>query len=145
MSRQTALKKLREILTLRHQALRQALVGDDSLLHELQQNSGGDVVDFACDSANGELSSQLAEVEHRELAAIENALQKMKDGTYGQCDACNRNIPLARLEALPYAAHCIDCKRAAEIAGIEPAKVVDWSIILDGSSHPMSDTNFRLS
>ena len=79
MTRNTSLKKLREILILRHAALRQAMLGDDSLMTELHQNSGGDVVDFACDSAYGELSSQLAEVENRELTSIENALQKMKD------------------------------------------------------------------
>ena len=41
---------------------------------------GGDVVDFALDSAQDELSSQLAEVESRELAYIENALEQMREG-----------------------------------------------------------------
>ncbi len=145
MTRSASLNKLREILIQRRDALRQATLGDDSLLTELSQHSGGDVVDFACDSANGELSSQLAEVENRELNSIEIALQKMKDGTYGKCDACHRNIPQPRLEALPYAAYCIDCKRAAEQAGVEPAAVVDWSLIVDPNSNSMIDMDFNIS
>jgi DnaK suppressor protein len=145
MARKDSLKKLREILTLRHTALRQAISGDDSLLKELMQHPGGDVVDFATDSAYGELSSQLAEVENRELNSIDNALQKMKDGTYGICDGCNRNIPLTRLEALPYAAYCINCKRAAESAGVEPKSVADWSVILGSEEMLRSDMDFNIS
>jgi DnaK suppressor protein len=47
------------------------------------------------------------------LAAVEeidHALAKLKNGTYGICENCGRLIPKARLEALPYARLCIDCK-----------------------------------
>jgi DnaK suppressor protein len=47
------------------------------------------------------------------LAAVEeigHALAKMDNGTYGICENCGRLIPKARLEALPYARLCIDCK-----------------------------------
>lgn len=144
MSRQQTLKKMREILVTRRDALRQAISEDDSLLQDLRQKPGGDVVDFASDSVCGELSSQLAEVETRELQHVEAALKNMKAGTYGKCDACNRNIPLARLQALPYATYCIGCKRAAEKAGVEPDAVVDWSLILDVSD-PSLDLNFKIS
>ncbi len=145
MARKDSLKKMREILTQRRDALLQAISGDDSLLKELSRQTGGDVVDFASDSAFGELSSQLAEVETRELKFIEMALDKMKAGTYGKCDACNRNIPLARLQALPYATFCINCKRAAEKAGVEPGAVVDWSQILENADLPLKDMDFNVS
>ena len=45
------------------------------------------------------------------LAAIEKALRKIDDGTYGLCERCGRSIDTARLEALPYAELCIECKR----------------------------------
>ncbi len=131
MTRKTSLEEMRKILIQRHDAIVHAMSGDENLLKKFSQQSGGDVVDFASESAMGELSSQLAEVENRELQQVEAALQKMKEGTYGKCDACNGNIPLARLQALPYAAYCIKCKRAAENAGVEPGSVVDWSAILD--------------
>ena len=145
MARKESLKKMRQVLTQRRDALRQAISGDDSLLKELRQQSGGDVVDFASDSAFGELSSQLAEVETRELKFIELAIKKMDEGTYGKCDACKRNIPLARLQALPYATFCINCKRAAEKAGVEPGAVVDWSQILESSDVAVNDLDFKIS
>lgn len=144
MSRKNVLKGMRTILIERRDALRQALAGDDSKLRELNQ-SGGDVVDFATDSAHGELSSQLAEAESRQLRSIENALKRMNEGSYGNCEACEKSIPLSRLEVLPFATYCIRCKRLAEEAGVEPGADVDWSKIIDMSEDapPMSD--FRLS
>ena len=144
MTRKSSLKKMKDVLVERRDALRQAISGDNSLLKKLSQQSGGDVVDFASDSASGEISSRLAEVENRELKKVEIAITKMKDGTYGKCDGCKSNIPMARLHALPYAAHCIKCKLAAEKAGVEPSEVVDWALILDTDS-PSTDMDFNLS
>jgi RNA polymerase-binding protein DksA len=45
------------------------------------------------------------------LAAIEKALQKIENGTYGICERCGKPIDPARLEALPYAELCIEDKR----------------------------------
>jgi len=45
-----------------------------------------------------------------QLASVEHALQKFEDGTYGLCDKCGRPIPPERLEALPQATLCLDCK-----------------------------------
>ncbi len=45
-----------------------------------------------------------------QLAAVEHALQKFEDGTYGLCDSCGEPIPPERLEALPQATLCLDCK-----------------------------------
>jgi DnaK suppressor protein len=117
MARKDALKNMRAILVKRRDALRSALAGDLTLLKELRSESPGDVIDAAYDSAQDEISSQLAEVESRELASIENALERMKDGTYGQCEVCGGRIPMARLDALPYATMCIGCQRDLEQSG----------------------------
>ena len=98
MARKDALLNLRSVLLRRRDAMRRALAGDLSLLKEMQD----------------EISSQLAEVESRELAHIENALERLGAGSYGQCEHCGEKIPLARLQALPYATSCIRCKRKAE-------------------------------
>src|SRR6476646_6499232 len=71
MSRKESINKMRELLVTRRNALRKALAGDLSLLKQLREQSGGDVVDAALDAAQDEISSQLAEVESRELACIE--------------------------------------------------------------------------
>lgn len=117
MPRNEALANMRAILVKRRDALRNALAGDLTLLKELRSESPGDVIDAAYDSAQDEISSQLAEVESRELASIENALEQMKAGTYGQCEVCGGRIPMARLNALPYATMCISCQRDMERSG----------------------------
>jgi len=45
-----------------------------------------------------------------QLASVEHALKKFEDGTYGLCDNCGKPIPPERLEALPQATLCLDCK-----------------------------------
>jgi DnaK suppressor protein len=47
------------------------------------------------------------------LEAIEGALARLDSGTYGRCTSCGKAIAPERLEALPWAALCIDCQRAA--------------------------------
>lgn len=59
-----------------------------------------------------ELEKRIAlEKQTREhLAEVKHALQKFEDGTYGLCDVCQKPIAPARLEVLPEASLCIDCK-----------------------------------
>jgi len=130
MTRKDAILNLRSVLIKRRDALRKALAGDLSMLKELREQSKGDVMDFALDAAQDEISSQLAEVESRELANIENALENIRQGSYGACETCGGNIPLARLQALPYATLCIHCQREAEKAGM-PRGTPDWSRLID--------------
>ena len=47
----------------------------------------------------------------RHLLDVEAAIQRLDDGTYGACIRCGRPIAAERLDALPWAAHCIDCQR----------------------------------
>lgn len=131
MARKNSIINMRQVLVLRRDALRKALAGDLSLLKELREQSGGDVIDAALDSAQDEINSQLAEVESRELASIETALQRMRDGLYGTCDACGIKIPMARLKALPYATFCISCQREAERKGGPESMGADWSRVPD--------------
>ena len=44
------------------------------------------------------------------IASVEHALKKFEDGTYGLCDSCGKQIDPARLEALPQASLCLECK-----------------------------------
>lgn len=130
-NRKQAILNMKEILLKRREALRRALAGDLSLLRELDSRAGGDVVDFALDSVQDEITSQLIEVESRELARIEKALEKMQAGTYGVCEECGSDIPLSRLYALPYATLCIRCQRELERQGTRERHEVDWSRVVD--------------
>jgi DnaK suppressor protein len=133
-SRKQAISNMRDILLKRREALRRALSGDLSLLRDLDARSGGDLVDFALDSVQDEITSQLIEVESRELARIEKALEKMQAGTYGICEECGCEIPLARLQALPYATLCIRCQREAEREGGYGRREIDWSRLAEAES-----------
>ena len=134
MARKESLIKMQQLLLKRRDALRKALAGDLSLLKDLSNQTGGDVVDFALDTAQDEISSQLAEVESRELGMIEKALERLRDGEYGLCEGCTRPIPMARLNALPYATMCIECQRDAERYGPEGRPSGDWGRVYDTDS-----------
>lgn len=134
MARKDAILSMRQILLMRRDALKKALQGDLSLLNDLRAQAAGDVVDAALDSAQDEISSQLAEVESRELASIENALQRMRDGQYGVCESCSCTIPMARLNALPYATLCIECQRESERYGRGAGSDADWGRVHDSGS-----------
>jgi DnaK suppressor protein len=50
------------------------------------------------------------------LTEVERALQKLEAGTYGKCDMCNTQIDPARMEALPQAILCINCRQKVKNA-----------------------------
>ena len=75
----------------------------------LQAGEEGMVRDDAFD-----LGSTLGEREAAELQAIERALQRVADGSYGLCLQCGAAIPTARLHAQPTAERCVSCQTAAE-------------------------------
>ncbi len=55
------------------------------------------------------------EQEMRDRAtAIEDALGRMDDGTYGKCARCGRDIPLARLRVMPFSNYCVDCQEIVD-------------------------------
>ena len=54
------------------------------------------------------------------LAEVEHALRKFEEGTYGSCDNCSQPIEPARLEALPQASLCMNCKAKNAKSGFSP-------------------------
>ena len=80
--------------------------GDDSYDNHL--------ADVATVTFDREMDYTLEDNSESVLSAIEAALTRIEEGTYGTCTNCGKPIPVERLEALPWAELCIDCKRAAE-------------------------------
>ena len=110
--RKEAIVGLREVLIKRRDALRRALAGDMAGLQMVQSGHGnGDMVDGAMNSTQHDVSSQLVQVESRELEHIESALERMRFGNFGNCAQCQIEIPMVRLNALPYAFNCVSCQR----------------------------------
>ena len=72
---------------------------------------------------------QLAESGSSELAQIDKALGKIEEGDYGKCEACGSDIPWARIEAVPYATLCVQCKEQQERAGSTGTSAAGWSAV----------------
>jgi RNA polymerase-binding protein DksA len=70
--------------------------------------------DVATVTFDRELDYTLEDSEEAKLAAVDRALARIDEGTFGTCQNCGQQIAVARLEALPYAELCIDCKRRSE-------------------------------
>src|SRR3974377_215446 len=106
MARKDALLRLTSRLIARRDALRKAINGDLDGFRKFSEGSGvGDNVDAAVDSANDEISSQLVEIESRELGQIEHALQRIVDGVYGRCEYCGGKIAEGRPNGCPLTKH----------------------------------------
>jgi DnaK suppressor protein len=107
-------QRFKKILTdMREQLLRnaeRALQGD---VH-LDPDDFPDELDTASSEANLAFTGRLRERERGLLAKIDAALQKIEDGVYGQCEMCEEEIDVKRLEARPVAELCIDCKAEQE-------------------------------
>jgi DnaK suppressor protein len=82
--------------------------------HELSGGSDNHLADIATYTYDRELDSTLEGAEGEHLTHIDAALKRIEDGTYGTCENCDRAISPERLEAMPWATLCIDCKRLAE-------------------------------
>jgi len=82
--------------------------------HELSGGSDNHLADIATYTYDRELDSTLEGAEGEHLSHIEAALKRIEDGTYGICENCGKPVSPERLEAMPWATLCIDCKRLVE-------------------------------
>ena len=80
----------------------------------VESGESGDEIDVASDVVDGQLLESLGSQDANRLQLINNALDRIKQGTYGDCLKCKQEIPTERLEAIPYAFMCISCQSAAE-------------------------------
>lgn len=90
-------------------------------LNRSQRDASGDLsgysfhmADMATDNFDREFSLDIASGEQTLLNRIDEALGKIKEGTYGVCENCQKLISMKRLKAVPYAKLCIKCKEDEE-------------------------------
>jgi RNA polymerase-binding transcription factor DksA len=72
------------------------------------------LADLGTDSFEQDISLGLMENESDEIREIEEALERIKDGSFGLCETCKKRIPKERLKAIPYARLCVNCKKKEE-------------------------------
>jgi RNA polymerase-binding transcription factor DksA len=105
------------------QAMRRRLTGDVShLADEALRARGGEAsgglsnaplhpADLGTDNYDQELTVSLLQNQEQTLGEIAEALERMKRGTFGRCEECGAAISKGRLQALPFARHCVACAR----------------------------------
>ena len=143
MARSNALQQITKTLAARRAVLIRRLGTElDGLGAKTPTAASGDVADAAFDQQGEEMSSQLAQVEAKELAQIDLALKRIKQGQYGQCDACSGKILVARLNALPYSTLCVKCQREAEkdSSFLEDRLAANWEALSGGGE----DREYRI-
>ena len=74
----------------------------------------GDLVDQAGDERDRELSLLLTDRDKEKLFAINEALEKLKEGSYGICEECGDKIGQGRLKVMPLAKYCVNCQSKIE-------------------------------
>ena len=116
------LEKYRDALL----ALRSRLKGDVSHLtsEALRKDSGEaggnlsntpiHMADLGTDNFEQEFTLSLLQNEEQAVEEITAALERIRQGSFGQCEECREEIPKVRLQALPYARYCVECARKLE-------------------------------
>jgi DnaK suppressor protein len=78
------------------------------------KDEGRDTYDLASDERDREINFILNDREREKLHAIDDALQRIKDKTYGICESCEGEIQLGRLKVLPFTRLCVKCQEETE-------------------------------
>src|ERR671918_2163730 len=78
------------------------------------KDEGRDTYDLASDERDREINFILTDREREKLLAIDEALQRIKDKSYGICESCEGEIQLGRLKILPFTRFCVKCQEENE-------------------------------
>jgi len=81
---------------------------------EGSKDEGRDTYDLASDERDREINFILNDREREKLHAIDEALQRISDKTYGLCESCEGEIQLGRLKVLPFTRLCVRCQEENE-------------------------------
>lgn len=80
-----------------------------SIKRKVTQEHSGDSAEQAQERENDEVVDAIGNETRQSLHAIQVALDKIAEGTYGECEACGGEIAEARLRAIPEATRCVNC------------------------------------
>ncbi|MCQ2610455.1 MAG: TraR/DksA family transcriptional regulator [Treponema sp.] len=112
------IEKMQKKLEEQRDQIMQSLINQGDELKKLVVNEGsGDEADIGNGAVDINILDSLGSQDSQRLELINNALNRISQGTYGVCLSCHKDIPQNRLEAIPYAFLCVDCKAKAERRG----------------------------
>jgi RNA polymerase-binding protein DksA len=112
-------KKVKEnmkksLLKLKEDIMRNLISENDSFKSLIEDMDPKDLVDVAADDIDRKMLEAVSSQDIRRLRLIDAALSRIINGRFGVCMKCGKKIPHERLEAIPYALMCIDCKSSDE-------------------------------
>jgi len=112
--RKTVLKSARQRLLLMKKQLLHEISDDLRQGREGAKEDGMDTYDLASEERDREINYILSDREREKVQAIDDALERIEDGSYGICESCESEIAPGRLEALPFTRLCVSCQSERE-------------------------------
>jgi DnaK suppressor protein len=112
-------RKFEEKLLQQQADLQRATLSAVEQGRETNTDDTQDVADQAVASYQKELLFHQGTNGHAQLALVRAALDRLADGSFGECLYCGKTIGMKRLEALPWTPYCIDCQERIENGEIE--------------------------
>ena len=96
--------------------INQLLLNEAAMMVPVQDYSEvhADILDRAVHEGQRAFAFRIRERERFLIRKIKNALRRIEEGTYGICEECGEDIPIARLKARPVTNYCLDCKTRME-------------------------------
>jgi DnaK suppressor protein len=108
------LKKFRAQLEQRKQSLQSSASRTEVEGRNVDTGNSADSADRAEDNYMKEFLFSLSENDRRLLRMVESALKRLETGSFGQCTSCGEAIETKRLQAVPWASHCLVCQEKLE-------------------------------
>ena len=87
----------------------------------VDEDSAQDIADRAASSYTKEFLFHQSNNDRQLLQMVENALSRIREGTFGECISCGKDINAKRLDAVPWTRHCIECQEKLEQGQLEEA------------------------
>ena len=112
--RREFLKQASEMLEEMKRGLSKEMQGRVKGETEGVKDEGRDTYDLASDERDREINFILNDREREKLVAIDEALQRIKEKSYGLCESCEGEIQLGRLKVLPFTRLCVKCQEENE-------------------------------
>ena len=122
MANKNQIDELKTILLQRKESLSQNIHNSIDSIDQLKNQDINDELDYADFVSDSFTEGMIANHQLDELKQIEEALRKIREGTYGICDMCGINIPIGRLKAKPFAKFCTECRTVFEQENLKRAK-----------------------
>ena len=114
-------KRYEALIQLRDELLEQMRTLSSTSL-SYHREAGEDLADVGSENFTRDTGLALMSEEGNKVGLIQEAIERLIDGTYGKCIDCQAKIPAGRLDALPYARLCVECKSRREAnEGLPPA------------------------